>query len=171
MPCLCIRLVAQRGVGAAIIRAGQLGYATTHVEAVVPGGYLGAHLADGVQVKPVGYDAGTVTAERFVAVHVTATQFARFHAFLRAQLGRPYDRRAIVDFALAAIGVPLRVAPPGAWREPDRWECAALQLAALIHAVIVDGALFADAHHVTPRDLAVLLAGLTRTPVFIAAVA
>ena len=46
------------------------------------------------------------------------------------------------------------------WRDPARWECAALVLAALIHAGVLDSAGFADQRHVTPECLAMAIAGL-----------
>src|SRR5271155_3941042 len=68
----------------------------SHVEAVVPEGYLGAHDVGGVAIRPVGYDRATLLHELFVDVPADPAQAQTFDTFIRAKIGAPYDWQAIV---------------------------------------------------------------------------
>ena len=167
MTVLRIRFVNAGGVSSAIIRAAQLGFVYTHVEAVVPRGYLGAHPRGGVAIRPVGYD-GPRAIERFFDLEVTADQAKRYSDFLRHQLGKGYDYAAIVDFALAAVGIH-RGAAGAPWRDLKRWDCSALITAALIHAGILPAGFVADARYVTPECCAMAIGALAAARVVPAA--
>ena len=160
MTTLRIRFVTTTSLASSTIRAAQLGWPYTHVDVAVPGGYLGAHLAGGVAVRPIGYDAGAGARERFFDIEVGEAAAAAFHAYLAAQLGKPYDLAAIADFAKAILYHPDRERAPGAWLEPDRWFCSELATAALIHAGLFAGTLAADARQVTPQNLAFALSAI-----------
>ena len=128
----------------------------------MPGGYLGAHLRGGVAVRPVGYEADPTIGERFIQLEVDAAAAATFHAYLRAQVGKPYDVDAILDFAKACLVHPAQLRPEGAWADPERWFCSELVAAALIHAGVFPAGLAAGARHVTPQNLAFALSATTR---------
>ena len=164
MATLRIRLVTSACIVSDTIRAAQLGYPYTHAEAEVPGGYLGAHARGGVAMRPVGYDAAPGMVERFYALEVSDEQAAAFHAYLAAQLGKPYDFAAIADFVGAAFIHPVSVRAEGAWLEPHAWFCSELMAAALIHAGVFPGDLAAGARQVTPQNLAFALSGLVTRP-------
>ena len=159
MATLRLRFVTCSNLASSTIRAAQLGWPYTHVDVVVPGGYLGARLAGGVAVRPIGYDAGAGTRERFFTVAVDEAAAEAFHAYLAAQVGKPYDLAAIADFAKAVLYHSDRERAPGAWLEPDRWFCSELAAAALIHAGILAG-LAAEARQVTPQNLAFALSAI-----------
>ena len=161
MATLRIRFVNAGGLSSAIIRAAQLGFLYTHVDVEVPGGYLGAHARGGVAIRPAGYD-GARAIDRFFELDVTEAQAERFHAFLRSQLGKPYDLSAIGDFALSAIGIRFRVSAPSDWSDHARWFCSELLMAALIYAGILTlPAGLVDARHITPENAALVIGTLS----------
>lgn len=75
-----------------------LGFVPSHVEIVVPEGYLGAHDDGGVQIRPTNYDAATLSGEAFFTVPLPDEQAAESYA--RSKIGTPYDFFAILDFVL-----------------------------------------------------------------------
>jgi len=78
-----------------------------HVDAVMPdGSLLGAQHEDGlggmpsgVQIRPADYgDSCGMTNRRRVALPAGDDMTAAFYAFLRGQIGKPYNTAAIVAF-------------------------------------------------------------------------
>ena len=128
-----------------------------HVDAVLgDGSLLGAQHQDGlggqpagVRVRPASYiaESGGLDVVR-VTIPAGADQVAAFEAFLHAQLGKPYDTRAIEAFVLGRD-----------WRTPDAWFCSELQAAALEHAGIVRP-LAAAENKVTPAALLLVCSAL-----------
>lgn len=125
--------------------AGQL----SHVDAVLPRGrLLGARLLGphgrGVQIRPPGYEP---FARRIVVtVPASAQQAATFHAWLRQQIGKPYDWRAIAGFFIARD-----------WREEDSWFCSELIARGLEIAGVFRWPLYLPVSKITPVTLAVTL--------------
>jgi hypothetical protein len=125
----------------------------SHVDAVMPGGYLlGArsdrvgHRPPGVQVRPPAYETWK---ERVVmSLEVQETKARAFFAFLNGQIGKPYDKTAIFGFAAGRD-----------WREEDSWFCSELQTAA-IEAANITPALYAPAAKITPAGLAIVLSAI-----------
>jgi hypothetical protein len=116
-----------------------------HVDAVLPDGtLLGARLDGGVAIRPPNYIA--MTRRRVVALNTTQAQDDGFYAFLRAQLGKPYDIEAIAAFAVERD-----------WRQPDSWFCSELQARALELCGFFRRALANSANEITPRDLLLVL--------------
>jgi hypothetical protein len=141
-------------------------YTSRRVEAIMPDGtWLGAHLDGGVQARPAEYDRATRTRELIVEIDAGNWAFApnatapvlsgprenRFHDFLRAQVGKPYDLTAIAGLALGRD-----------WRTPDSWICSELQAAALEACGYLPKLSAAD-NHISPRDLLLVLSG--RVPI------
>lgn len=119
----------------------------SHVDAVLPDGTLLGARSDiikgvptGVQIRPPGYE--NVALEMVMEIPATAFQEVAFYRFLRAQLGKPYDRTAIWAFAFNRD-----------WHEADAWICSELQAAALEAAGILPK-LFEDVWKITPVALA-----------------
>lgn len=165
MPTIRVRLVANGGPAGGFIRAAQLGWPYTHVDAAIDGAYLGAHLVGGVALRPIGYDAAGALAERFYELEIGADAAAAFRAYLLAQLGKSYDLEAIAAFAGSAFVHPGIARSEGAWLEPDRWFCSELVAAALIHAGVFPHELAASARHVTPQNLAFALSAVGRVAI------
>ncbi|MGD1213089.1 MAG: hypothetical protein ABR973_17315 [Candidatus Acidiferrales bacterium] len=141
-----LRFVTCNDPVSASIRLGEYGFWASHVEAVMPDGtLLGAHYDGGVQARPKGYDAATVERERIVDLPCDDATEQKFLAFLRDQLGKPYDLRAIV--ALVA---------ERDWRQPDSWFCSELQAAAL-EACGWMPKLADNVSKITPRDLLLIV--------------
>lgn len=161
-----IRLVTASDPISWLIRGAEMGFLFSHAEVVMPDGtYLGAHADGGVEARPPGYDAKYKPVELMIDVPCTDTQADSFHAYLKSQIGKPYDMGAIRDLA---IGTALPVAgalaqaaeDPQPWLEPDAWFCSELVIAALIHAGFYPGGLPSSPRHITPRDLEFALAGI-----------
>ena len=97
----------EAGLGSAAIRY-LSGSSVSHVDLVVPedmrvgmvwlkkGWLLGARLQGGVQQRPPNYAKFTCT----VRVGVQVPDVKAAYAFAVRQLGKPYNKRAIVDFFL-----------------------------------------------------------------------
>ena len=87
----------------------------SHVDVVMPDGSLLGSLSDGgVQIRPSEY----ANWSKVIVAEVDA-DFDAIWTFLKAQIGKPYDRTAIVSFALSRN-----------WREDDSWFCSELVAAA-----------------------------------------
>src|SRR5579859_783993 len=109
------------------IRRAEYGFWATHAEAVLPdGSLLGAHAEGGVLLRPQGYDKGSFTRDMIVEIPSDQVQTDIFHAWLRSQLGKPYDFDAIAAFAASPF------AGERNWQSPDSWYCSELVAAALV---------------------------------------
>lgn len=153
-----LRFVDGRDAIADAIRNAEYGFWAIHTEALMPdGALLGAHLDGGVQARPRDYDKGQYTRDLIVEIPVADAMAEKFHAFLRSQLRKPYDREAIVAFVAGLAGFGARD-----WREDDSWFCSELQAAALAACGWFAGALATQFNHVTPRDLLLIVSGRVR---------
>lgn len=145
-----LRFVTGPGLVWSIIRRSEMGLWAGHVEALMPDGtLLGAHQDGGVQARPRYYDKGQWTQEAFVTLPATAKQQTAFEAFLRLQIGKPYDMGAVEEMA---IGELTGEAP--SWPESPAWICSALVMAALLTAGLIKAAP-ATVRLATPRDVLV----------------
>jgi hypothetical protein len=120
----------------------------SHVEAVLPEGYLGAHAQGGVQVRPVGYDRTILIREEFVDVPADPAVARRFEAYLRAHVGEPYDFAAILGFMLRDD-----------MHAKAHAICSALQVEALADCGVARD-LPLPSCQISPRDLRLYLAGI-----------
>jgi len=103
----------------------------------------------GVRIRPV---AAEPDPHVIFTLPASNGQYAAWQAFLRAQVGKPYDKPGILGFAVGRD-----------WREPDSWFCSELQAAALEHAGLVPR-LYAPANKITPSGLAVILSAIGAKP-------
>ena len=78
----------------------------------------------GVQIRPPNYEKFS-RAER-VVISVPYYKERAYWDFLKAQVGKPYDMKAIVAFAVNRD-----------WRSADAWFCDELVAAGLEHAEVV----------------------------------
>lgn len=154
MPNIRLRFVGGTSLVSDIIRKFEDGFWATHVEAVLLDGQhvLGAYLGLGVAIRPLGYDAGQFDREEFVDLPATQEQFDQFWAFLHAQVGKPYDDKAVLGIAMQRD-----------WQSPDSWFCAEIDASALCKCGIFPAHLATSLNHVTPRDLLLIVSG--RVPV------
>lgn len=107
------------------IKVFQHGYWCTHVDTVLPDGtLLGAHFKGGVAIRPPHYDNWSQT--KIVKLETTDDIVEDYLAFVRAQVGKPYDTTAIEAFAFGRN-----------WREDDSWFCDELVLAGLERKFLV----------------------------------
>lgn len=127
-----------------------LPFTPSHVECVVGGGYLGAHLDGGVAVRPVGYDAATLVHELFVDLPATDEQAAAFDKFVHGLVGAPYDWQAILDFL-----VPTDLHGPGDYICSAAMTAAARLTGALPYPLVV------PLHATSPLTLLMMLCAAT----------
>lgn len=146
---LTIRFVTCRDAVSAGIRAFEYGFWASHVEALMPDGtLLGAHYDGGVAARPHDYDKGQFIREMYVSIPVDDAIAARFDAFLRAQLGKPYDVEAIAGIVAQRN-----------WQESGAWICSELIAAALSDCGYFPAHLATEFNHVTPRDVLLIISG------------
>lgn len=119
----------------------------SHVEAVLPDGYLGAHADGGVQVRPVGYDQAILVRDEFVDLPASPDQARDWEAYLRAHVGEPYDFAAILGFVLRDD-----------MHAKAHAICSALQTDALLAGKLAHD-LPLPSYQISPRDLRLYLAG------------
>jgi hypothetical protein len=131
------------------IRAFEYGFWASHTEAVMPDGtLLGAHYEGGVQARAADYDFGKFVREEIVTLPADDAMTDAFHAFLRAQIGKPYDLESIVAMVARRD-----------WQAPDSWFCSELQAAALVACGWFASPLATEFNHITPRDLLLIVSG------------
>jgi hypothetical protein len=156
-----IRFVTGNDFISNAIRVGERDGWCTHVEAIMPDGtWLGAHLDGGVQARPAEYDKATRTRELIIELDDAAAIYrtvvgpsfeGAFHAFLRAQIGKPYDTGAVIGLGVGRD-----------WRNSGSWFCSEL-IAAALEACGYLPRLSAADNHISPRDLLLVLSG--RVPI------
>ena len=135
------QFVLARGWSSTLIQVGGGGTKTlgfSHVDIVIPPHYLtptdgveinksallGARSDSiggkppGVQIRPWDYGKSTWIRQVYMELEATPAQEAAFFAYARSQIGKPYDKLAIVAFFIARN-----------WRDEDAWFCDELLLA------------------------------------------
>jgi uncharacterized protein YycO len=148
---ITIRFVAGNDFISRGIRLFEYGFWATHVETLMPDGtLLGAHARDGVQARPRDYDKGKFSKEEFVDIPATPEQTDGFHTFLRAQIGKPYDFKAILGLVMQRD-----------WRSDKAWMCSELVTAGFCQdkVGIFPPQLATKFSRVTPRDLLLIVSG------------
>jgi hypothetical protein len=124
-------------------------FTPSHVECVSRDGtrWIGQHIDGGMQARPAAYDADTTLHECFVDLPATPAQQEAFDAFVTGKIGEPYDWASIVDFAV----------PDTNFHLSDHAICSAIMTLALRAAGYFPAPLTVPAHHVSPRDLFLIL--------------
>jgi uncharacterized protein YycO len=148
---ITLRFVSHPGIFNWAAKIAQYGFWCTHCEVVMSDGTLLGAISDGVKARLPGYDAGNFSQEQFLEVKATELQEDVFHAFLRDQVGKPYDTWAIVSFFW----------PSRDWQEPDSWDCSELLGTAFAECGILPKEMAVKFSRITPRDLLLLIS--TRT--------
>ena len=123
----------------------------SHVDVVYPDGSLLGARSDEVGGKPAGVqrrpaDYENVIQAEVVTLATSDEQLSAFYSFLEAQVGKPYDKTAILAFALARD-----------WQEPDSWFCSELAAAALVYCGWWPRPPSESVNHITPRDLLLMV--------------
>lgn len=123
----------------------------SHVDVVLPDGTLLGARSDtvggappGVQIRHPDYEAWAAT--QTVHLLAPAVMEDKFLDWLHDQIGKPYDKAAIVAFAVGRD-----------WREPDSWFCSELVAAALEASGWFPHPLSDVSSHITPRDMLLLV--------------
>lgn len=125
-------------------------FTPSHVEALSRDAtsYVGQHFDGGMQARPVGYDAAiNGRKEKLVALPCEQLQFDAFHDFCDSRIGEPYDWKAIFSFAAPDINLHL----------PQAAICSAIMTLALRACRYFPMPLTVPAHHISPRDLMLIL--------------
>src|SRR5579871_6548493 len=119
---IVLRFVGGQDLGSEVIEWFGHGL-VSHVDAVMPpftagADLLGARYDGGVKIRPFDYANFT----RVVRLELDATEdeAAGFYSEIRGEVGKPYDRRGILAFALGRD-----------WRDPSAWFCSELVAAML----------------------------------------
>jgi hypothetical protein len=124
MGSITLQFITCSDPGSWAIRTFQRGWCS-HVDSVMDDGrLLGARLDGGVLVRPPNYEKWS-RVER-VVISVPYYEERAYWDFLKAQVGKPYDKLAIAAFAFNRD-----------WRSPDAWFCDELVAAGLEHAEVV----------------------------------
>ena len=127
-------------------------FTPSHVEALSRDGksWTGQHLDGGCEARPLDYyQAEPNPHECRVEIPVTQIAYDAFHAYLEQRIGDPYDWKAIIGFTLL-----------GHHHEPGGQICSALMLMCLRAAKIFPWPVTVPAHHISPRDLILMLSVL-----------
>lgn len=128
----------------------------SHVDCILPDGTLLGARSDavggrlpGVFARPADYLKSSSVVVFTLAATPAQEEF--FYAFLRMQIGKPYDKLAIIAFLVNRN-----------WRDMDSWMCSELQAAALEAAGICPP-LYLAANKITPVALALVTSALGAT--------
>lgn len=125
-------------------------FTPNHVEALSRDdkAYVGQHLKGGMQARTIGYNAAEPgLKEKLVALPCEQAQFETFHDFCDSKIGEPYDWKSIFSFAAPDINLHI----------PQAAICSAMMTLALRACNYFPMPLTVPAHHVTPRDLFLIL--------------
>lgn len=128
-PEIRFRLIRERRPLSLLIRR-RTNCAVSHGEiADADGWWIGAQPAGGVMRRAPGYIAPSF--ELRVAIPASEAAAQAFYDFAAAQIGKPYDWRAILRLALGIA------AARHDWRDPAQWFCFELVMAAMERAGLI----------------------------------
>jgi hypothetical protein len=125
-------------------------FTPVHVEALSRDGqhYIGQHSDGGMQARPIGYDRNEPgRKDTFAHLSVFASQYDDFQHFCEQHIGEPYDWKAIVSFADPAENL----------HTSHSSICSAIMTLALRAADVFPWPLTVPAHHISPRDLFLIM--------------
>lgn len=149
-----LRFVSHPGLFNWACKIAQYGAPWTHCDAATPEGtYIGALLLGGVQERKFGYDSGQFDQEIFVNLKSTANQESAFFAFLRSQIGKPYDPISILYF--------FGLFSNRNWHDPSAWNCSEFIAEGLEACGLLPENEVIPSCRITPRDLFWLTSTMT----------
>lgn len=149
---ILFQFVCEKAISSQVIAWFSTGH-FSHVDAVLDDGSLLGARSDrvggrpaGVQIRPPNYISFSLRV--VMAIPATDSLNAAFYAFLRSQVGKPYDSEAIWAFLFNRN-----------WRETDSWICSELQAAGLEQAGVTPR-LYLAANKITPVSLALAISAV-----------
>lgn len=152
---ISLLFVQGRDAGANVIQWFGHGAGFSHVDSILGDGrLLGARSDDvggapaGVQVRNPAYVQGAKTLRVYLQCHEAVT--VRYYAFLRKQIGKPYDHEGIAGFIVGRN-----------WQRDDAWFCSELVAAGLQASGYLPYKLASPSNRITPPDLVLVLSALT----------
>lgn len=125
-------------------------FTPSHVECLSRDGksYIGQHMDGGMQARPIGYDAGAKgLKEKLVSLLVPDSMTDDFHDYCESKLGMAYDWKSIISFAAPDINL----------HDVNHLICSAIMTAALRACGYFPMPLTVPFHHISPRDLMLIL--------------
>lgn len=124
-------------------------FTPSHVECVSQDGksYIGQHFNGGMRARPVGYDAAELQSEKIVELDVSPPEETAFYAFVDSKIDQPYDWESILDFVDPALNL----------HQLNHLICSAMMTAALRSCGFFTWPLTVPFHHISPRDLFLIL--------------
>jgi hypothetical protein len=147
-----LQFVRGRGLSSAAIAWMSAGL-FSHVDAILPDGSLLGSRSDrilgidpGVRVRPPAYEKWPHRV--IFQLSANDAQAAAFYDFLNGEIGKPYDKLAILGFAIARN-----------WREEGAWFCSELVAAGLEFAGVCPK-LYTPSCKVTPVCLSTVISAL-----------
>jgi hypothetical protein len=141
------QLVQARGLSSSLIGwFGGGGY--SHIDVITPSGLLRGARSDVIGGAPAGYHDRTPNYDNWIRQTVfelptSAEQDKKYWEFSDRQIGKPYDRRGILGFALGQRD----------WKSPDSWFCSEQVQINCQYAYILFP-LFENCNRVDPGDIA-----------------
>lgn len=149
---ITLRFVTAKDRLSALIRT-QAGicmpFTPSHVEALSQDGksYIGEHYGTGMESRPVGYDAKNMLHEKLVELPASDAEETAFYKFVTDKIGEPYDVKSIISFAAPDLNL----------HEVGHLICSAIMTAALRACGYFPMPLTVPFHHISPRDLFLIL--------------
>lgn len=127
-------------------------FTPSHTEALTQDGkfYIGAHIDGGIQARPVGYDK--FLHEKIVEIPCSQSQETAFYGFVHSKIGEPYDWKSILSFVDPEINLHTQ----------NHLICSAMMTAALRACDYFQWPLTVPFHHVSLRDLFLILSSHTQ---------
>lgn len=131
-------------------------FTPSHVEALSQDGltYIGAHIDGGIMARPIGYDADKLLtlpdgtkSERIVSLECEPWQQLAFYNYVQSKIDSPYDWKSIISFAMPDINI----------HDFAHVICSAFMVAALRNCEYFKWPLTVPFHHISPRDLLLML--------------
>jgi|ERR1019366_860535 hypothetical protein len=149
-----IRFIEGTAIDSRIIRWQTRAWCS-HVEAILPGEKtLGALFNGGVAIRNFS-DKCYRDVKRWEDWHIPCEQYqaTNFYSFLHDQIGKPYDWRAIISFALGERD----------WQAKGSWFCSEFMFAGMKEAGLYTPPAQLPSDRLTPRDSYLIFTGLPET--------
>lgn len=153
MASITIRFVTDDDMLSRMIRtqAGiSMPFTPSHVEALSRDGnaYVGQHIKGGMLARPIGYDADEPgRKEKLVEIPVADVMADAFHSYCESKIGMHYDWKSIISFITPDLNL----------HEFNHLICSAIMTAALRSCGYFPMPLTVPFHHISPRDLMLML--------------